>query len=249
MKRVLKVSSVLAAAILAVAGCNDYGNTFQNPTGATITSLSPSAVPAGSGDFTLTVLGGGFVTQTVVQWNGSNLKSTPVTDSSGNVLYITATVPANLTASPGTAFVNTLSPFSGAGNNGLSNTLNFQISPARNPTPSITSISPNIISPGSTSFTLMVNGSNFLPTTDPSGGSQVRWNAGPTQYTLPILSISSSQIQATVDSSHLQNQGCAIVTVYNPPSSGTPGNPGSGGGTSATTATFTVSTNPNFCVP
>jgi hypothetical protein len=248
MKRVLAASFVSLAVILAVAGCNDYGNTFQNPTGATITSLSPSTVPAGGGDFMLTVLGGGFVTQTVVQWNGSSLKSTPVTDSSGNVLYMTATVPAKLTASPGTAFVNTLSPFSGAGNNGLSNTLSFVVSVAPNPVPVLTSISPTIISPGSTSFTLMVNGSNFLPTTDPSGGSQVHWNAGPTQTTLTNVSITSTLIQATVDSSLVQNQGCAIVTVYNPPS-GTSGNPGSGGGTSATTATFTISMNANFCAP
>jgi len=34
--------TALAAGIVLTAGCNDYGNTFQNPTGATITSLSQS---------------------------------------------------------------------------------------------------------------------------------------------------------------------------------------------------------------
>src|SRR5256885_3865668 len=37
------------------------------------------------------------------------------TDSAGNVTGITASVPAALVATPGTAFVNTLSPHSGAG--------------------------------------------------------------------------------------------------------------------------------------
>jgi hypothetical protein len=253
MKRGVAASSVLFAALLAAAGCNDYGNTFQQNTGATIVSLSPSTIPAGGPDFTLTALGGGFVAKTVVQWNGNNLVSTAVTDSSGNVLYMTAIVPAALTTQTGTAFVNTLNPHSGSQNNGLSNTVAFVINPPPNPVPVLTSISPSIIAPGSVSFTLMINGSNFLPTSDPSGGSQVHWNAGATQYTLPIVSITSTLAQATVDTSLLQNQSCAIVTVYNPPSpsstSGISNPPGSGGGTSANAPTFTISTNPNFCLP
>ena len=60
----------LLAAILAVAGCNDYGNTFQNPTGAGISFLAPTDASAGGSDFTLTVTSptGGFVAKTVVQW-------------------------------------------------------------------------------------------------------------------------------------------------------------------------------------
>jgi hypothetical protein len=252
MKRVGAVSLGMIAAIFAAAGCNDYGNTFQNPTGASITSISPSTIPAGTAQFTLNVLGGGFVAKTVVQWNGQTLTSTAVTDSSGNVLYMTAVVPASLIAAVGTAYINTLNPHSGTTNNGLSNSIAFVVTPAPNPVPVVTSISPNIVSPGGPSITLMVTGSDFLPTSDPSGGSVVHWNAGATQYTLPLQSASSTLLQATVASSLLQNEGCAIVSVYNPPSpnqqtGGVSSLPGAGGGTSANAPTFTISTNSSFC--
>jgi len=228
----------LLGVILAIAGCNDYGNTFQSPTGAAIGFLAPSTASAGAPGFTLTVnsSSGGFVTQTVVQWNGKTIPTTYVSASS-----VTATVTAAQIATAATVYVNTLNPFSGAGNNGLSNVLTFVINPPANPVPSITSISPNTAAAGGASFTLTVNGGSFVLTSDPSGGSQVRWNLGATQTTLAIVNVTSTQIQATVDSSLLVNATSqpvsAIVTVYNPPS-GAPGSttggiptpPGGGGG-------------------
>ena len=101
MKRSWTALAVAAVAVLAVAGCNDYGNTFQNNTGATILSISPSVISAGqTSDFTLTVNGGTFVKGTVVQWNGKTPDSTLPTDSAGNILgnIITAKVPAALVA-------------------------------------------------------------------------------------------------------------------------------------------------------
>ena len=238
----------LLAGILGGAGCNDYGNTFQNPTGASISFLAPSAASAGSAGFTLTVSSpsGGFVTKTVVQWNGKTIPTTYVSAST-----VTAAITTAMIANPGTVFVNTLNPFSGAGNNGLSNVLTFVVNPAANPVPAITSISPSTAAAGSASFTLSVNGSSFLPTSDPSGGSQVRWNLGPTQTTLPIVTISASQIQATVDTSLLVNTTSqpvsAIVTVYNPPAppttsanTGIPGPSGGGGGTSPGGLPFSI---------
>jgi hypothetical protein len=235
----LALAAILAVA--TVAGCNDYGNTFQNPTGAPINFIAPSDAVAGGADFMLTVTSnsGGFVTKTVVQWNGKTIPSTYVSPST-----MTATVAAALIAKPGTAFVNTLSPHSGTGTNGLSNTITFVINPAGNPLPAITSISPNSAAAGSASFALTVNGSSFLPTSDPSGGSQVRWNLGPTQTTLPIVSISSAQITATVDTSLLVNATTqpvnAVVTVFNPPSPNSGGGSGGGGGTSANGLPFTI---------
>ena len=131
---------IALAAIFAVAGFNDYGNTFQNPTGAAINFLAPADANAGGSDFTLTVTSTsrGFVALSVVQWNGKTIASKYV-----SATQVTATVPAALIAKPGTAFVNTLQPHSGAGTNGLSNTLSFMINPAGNPVPAITSISPS----------------------------------------------------------------------------------------------------------
>jgi hypothetical protein len=229
---------VALAALFALAGCNDYGNTFQSPTGAPINFLAPSDANAGGAAFTLLVTSssGGFVANTVIQWNGKTITTTYVSAS-----QVTATIPAALIAKPGIAFVNTFQPQSGSGMNGLSNVISFIINPTPNPVPAITSISPNTAAAGSPTFTLTVSGSSFLLTSDPTGGSQVFWNMGATQSTLPIVSISATQIQATVDTSLLVNATSqavtATVTVYNPPvpptttggSGGVP-NPSNGGG-------------------
>jgi hypothetical protein len=246
--RSLPLLAAIAASFFAVLGCNDYGNTFQAPTGAAISFLAPSQANAGGADFTLTVASPsqGFVAKTVVQWNGKTIATTVVSASS-----VTAVVPAALIAKPGTNFVNTLNPFSGTGQNGLSNTLSFLVNPAANPVPAVTSMSPKAATVGSPSFTLTVNGSNFISNADPTQASQVRFNLGPTQTSLPIVNISASQIQATIDASLLVNATAApvtaIVTVYNPPAAGTPpGNGGvanptsGGGGTSPGGLSFTV---------
>ena len=114
MKRFGTACVVLLVAVLAGAGCNDYGNTFQSNTGAVISTLAPTTISAGSQDFTITVKGAGFVAKTVVQWNGKTLaNSTAVMDPTNTaVLFMTATVPANLVTTAGTAFVNTLNPHS-----------------------------------------------------------------------------------------------------------------------------------------
>ncbi len=251
MKRFWTALAVALAAIFAAAGCNDYGNTFQVPTGASITSLSPSNASAGSPQFTLTVNGSGYVTQTVVQWNGKTIPTTVQTDSAGNVLGISATVSAALVAKSGTAFVNTLSPHSGAGMNGLSNPLPFIINPPGNPVPTVTSMSPTCAAAGSAAFTLSVMGTNFLPASDPSGGSQVQWTSATTamQTTLPIVgTTSSTQIQATVSSPLLASADTARVTVFNPPAPQA-GSGSGGGGISPAGQLFTVQATAGPCPP
>src|SRR6202049_1063940 len=161
MKRSWTALAVALSAIFAAIGCNDYGNTFQVPTGATITALSPANIAAGSPSFSLTVIpapGTGFVAKTVVQWNGGTIPTQLQTDSSGNVIGITATVPASLVAKAGTAFVNTLSPHSGAGTNGLSNPVAFIINSPGNPLPAVSSLSPSCAVAGGAGFSLTVTG-------------------------------------------------------------------------------------------
>src|SRR5258708_35682789 len=230
MKRSWTALAVALLPIFAVAGCNDYGNTFQGNTGAVITSLSPSRISAGNSDFTLTVTGSGFVTGTVVRWNGRSLKTTPTLNSAGKILNETAIVPMALVAKPGVATVITLNPASAQGNHGLSNPVPFKINPPPNPLPSLTSISPSNALAGSANLTLILNGSNFLPATDPSGGSQVKWS-GTTQQQLTIVgTTTSNQVTATVTAGLLQNPGSASVTVFNPPSPPEAGCPPQGPG-------------------
>jgi hypothetical protein len=248
MKRSWTALAVAAVVVLAVAGCNDYGNTFQNNTGAVIFSVSPSVISAGGPDFVLTVNGGTFVKGTVVQWNGKSLDSTLPTDSAGNILgnIITAKVPAALVTKSGVATIITLSPVTGSGRNGLSNPIAIVINPPPNPLPVLTSITPNTAVAGAATMpvSLSLTGSNFLSNADPAQASQVNWTAGATTTKLTLGTVSATQIQASIPVALLAAAGSATVTVFNPGSPPPAGcttvcNGGGGGGSSAP-QTFTI---------
>ena len=236
MKRYWTAGAVALAAILAASGCNDYGNTFQGNTGAQLISLSPNNIPAGSGDQTITVNGGGFVAQTVVEWNQQKLKTNITLDANNNVTLVTAVVPASLTTKPGKALVFTQNPFSGAGNNGLSNTLTFIINNPRNPPPVITGVTSGAVN--GTGMPITITGTGFLNgSTDPTQISTVGFNFGGQRTDiLPAGSaITSTQITAIIPNVLLGTPGCANITVFSPaslPVPNLPGSVGSGGGTS-----------------
>src|SRR5215472_11018022 len=184
MKRFWTAMAVAVCAIFFVAGCNDYGNTFQSPGGAALSFLSPSQISASTcvstsqscPSFTLTLTGSGFVPQTRVQWNG---KTCPLSTSSGastascttnitldtnnNVTTLSATVTAALIAKPGTATINTINPNSnyGTGTNGLSNPLTFIIDNPPNLVPTVTSVSPTCATVGN-DLALTVTGTSFI---------------------------------------------------------------------------------------
>jgi len=250
MKRSL---TALAAALLAIvthSGCNDYGNTFQNNTGAALTFLSPSQISAGTSGFTLLVTGIGFVAQTKVRWNGAVIPTTVTLDANGNVLTVTATVSAALVAKPGIVTVDTKNPASGTGSNGLSNPINFIINPPPNPSPTLTSSSPNAVVGGAAApLSLTLTGTNFLSNSDPTQASSVGWSMGGALTQLAVGTITSTQIQATVPVSLLANSGTAnitaAITVSNPPSPPPAGCTGSscaggGGGGSSNVVHFTI---------
>lgn len=269
MKRFWAAIAVALCAIFLVAGCNDYGNTFQSPGGASLIFLSPSQIPASTcastssqscPGFTLTLSGTGFVPQTRVQWNG---KTCPISTSSGastascvttvtvdtnnNVTSLTATITAALFSKPGMATVNTINPSSnyGTGTNGLSNAINFIINNPANPLPTVTSVSPACATAGS-NLTLTVTGTSFLnSSTDATQVSTLNWifGASQMQLTSPAATITSTQITATIPAANVSAAGNASVTVYNPPSApvpNIPGSTGSGGGTSTPAITVTV---------
>src|SRR5260370_8975777 len=220
MKRFGAVCVLAFLAIFLIAGCNDYGNTFQGNTGASLTAISPSIVSAcgtSCSDVTIALFGGPFVTQTDAQWNGKNLATTPTLDANSNVINLKAVVPKALIANPGKADNNTLSPHSGSQNNGLSNTLAFIINPPPNPLPVLSSISPAAANPGSAPVALTITGTSFIPSSDPTGGSTVNWSANGTQTPLTTSSVTATQIQAAVPASLLTTQTCALVSVFNPP--------------------------------
>jgi len=137
--------------------------------------------------------------------------------------------------------VLTINPASGAGQNGLSNTVTFIIDNPANPLPTVTSASPACAAPGA-DLPLTVTGTNFLASSASSSQvSTLNWNFGGSQFqfTAPAATVTASQITVTIPKADISAGGTASVTVYNPPSlplPNVPGSTGSGGGTSAATA-------------
>lgn len=101
-----------------------------------ITSVSPSSVLVGSPNTFLTVLGTGFTTTSVVQWNGTALATT--LGYSYNGVALIATLPAADLTAVGTADVTVNTPNA---NQPLSNTVTVNIT--NPPVPTLTSLSPN----------------------------------------------------------------------------------------------------------
>src|SRR6266481_7383292 len=132
----IKLTAIVPAANVATAGTasitvvnpppaggtsNSVTFTINNPV-PTTTSISPTCTTAGSADFTLTVNGTNFVSSSTVNWNGAPLATSFVSST-----QLTATVPASLVATAGTASITVVNPSPGGG---TSNAQTFTISAA-----------------------------------------------------------------------------------------------------------------------
>lgn len=85
-----------------------------NPT-PVLQSIAPASVVAGSATFTLTVSGSDFVSDSIVEWNGSALTTTFV-----SAQKLTASVPASDIASAGSAQIAVFNPAPGGGSSAVS---------------------------------------------------------------------------------------------------------------------------------
>lgn len=158
---------------------------------ANITSISPQTATAGSAGFTLTVNGSGFTASSVIYWNG-----TPLAMIGTSATALTASVPAGLLTTAGTASVTvTQGDFT-------TNSVSFTILPSI-VGPQITSLSPNSEAVGASGFTLTVNGSGFV------SGTTVLWNS----QALTTTFVSATQLTATVPASLIAIAGTASVTA------------------------------------
>ena len=238
MKRFWTATAVAFLALGMVAGCNDYNTSIQYNTGASLTSISPSGLPAGTPSsgtvncpntptgvtnpcFTLFIqanASNGFTMQTVAEWNGQKLVTTYV-----DTTDVSAQVPYSLLAKAGTAYVNTYTPQSGTGMNGLSNALTFLIYGAPNPVPSLSSISPTsagVCTTKCANVPLTLTGTNFLATSS-NGASKVTYTGVATsgiETAITVTSITATQIQATIPGTYLSAADAAQINVINPPS-------------------------------
>ena len=124
----------------------------SNPTPA-IASLAPTSRTAGTGAFTLTVTGSGFVNGSVVRVNGSSRTTTFVSSTS-----LTAAIPASDIASQGTLAITVFSPTPGGG---TSNSVNVTVTAPTSTAPGLTvngSSSPITVAGGSTITVGVSNG-------------------------------------------------------------------------------------------
>jgi len=182
--------------------------------GPHLSSLSPVSALAGSAQFTLTVNGNGLTGGTV-QWNGSAVTTTPVSDS-----QLTATIPASLVSGSGAPQVTVSVATT------TSNGLTFTVLGGP---PTISSpVSPANAAVNSNATTITVNGTGFSST------SKVLMNPDVGGTPIATTFVSSTQLTATIPASLMAGFGSTnSVGVQNPPP---------GGGTTVTTSTMTLPT-------
>jgi uncharacterized protein (TIGR03437 family) len=156
----------------------------------------------------LTVNGTGFVSGSVVRWDGSNRPTNFI-----SATRLTAQIEASDIVGSGQTSVTVFNPTPGGG---VSPIAFFTVNPAQgNPLPLLTALNPPAVAAGSGEFMLTVNGSSFVL------GSKARWNG---QDLLTAFD-SSTRLTATVPANLIANAGTAQVTVFNPTPGGGASNP------------------------
>jgi hypothetical protein len=162
----------------------------------TISSLSPSSAITGSPALTITVNGGGFLSQSVLRRNGVNLPTTFV----GPTQLTTVLSAADL-ASPNVATITVLNPGPGGG---ISSSQSFTV--ADHPVPTIGSVSPSTIIVPGTSVTISVVGTGF------DAATIVRFDG----VDRPTTFVSATQVNANLSASLLATPMTAQITAFNP---------------------------------
>ncbi|MDQ3934193.1 MAG: IPT/TIG domain-containing protein [Actinomycetota bacterium] len=158
--------------------------------GAAIAALDPDLFQAGmanSAEVGLTVTGVGFATNSIVQWDG-----TPLRTAYRSATELRAAIPAGFLAAPATAAVTV------ATGGTTSQPATFTIAPGA----AIGSIAPASAVAGGPAFTLTVNGIGFEP------GAAVAWNG----MALTTTFVSPTQLTASVPAADIQAADTAHVT-------------------------------------
>lgn len=196
-----------------------WGNTFDANVfievvgAATITSVVPNSLPAGTGFTQITINGANFVDPesrfggSVVQWIAGT-STTPLATIYISGTQLQAYVPTALMATAGAAGVAVLQP-----NNVLSSVAPFSLL-----APTLASLSPSNVLVGGAAFTLTISGANFasrVGAQDVSVGPFLpQVQIGSTL--LPAALINSGTLSVTVPASLISAAGALQVRVVNP---------------------------------
>ena len=168
----------------------------------TLTSISPSAVAAGSAGFTLTLTGTNFSKNSIVIFNQSPQPTTFVSPT-----QLTASIDASMLTTPEPGIITVESSSQAYAQ--VSAALQLLVL-APGPAPTATSLVPNSAIVGSGGFTLTINGANFTI------GSVVLWGGTPLATNL----VSPNQLTASVSASQIAGIGTTPVSIqaYSNPS-------------------------------
>ena len=179
-------------------------NSPANPV-PTETSISPTSATAGGAGFSLTVNGTGFVSTSVVKFNGAAKPTTFI-----SATQLTAAIAAADIATAGTASVTVTNPAPGGGTSG---TLPFTINGGAL---TLASIAPATATAGGAAFTMTLTGTGFVT------GATVNFGSSPA---ITPSSVTATQIVATVPAADIAAAGTVNVTVTNPAPGGGVSNP------------------------
>jgi N,N-dimethylformamidase beta subunit-like protein/uncharacterized protein DUF4082/Big-like domain-containing protein len=184
-------TSTISASLNGTTGSTKLA--VNNPV-PSLLSMSPASAAAGSSGFTLTVTGNSFVASSAVQVKGSPRTTTFVSST-----QLTASIPASDVADGAYLPITVVNPAPGGGTSGA---LTFTVN---NPVPAISKLSPNPVVATSSSFTLTVTGSGFVP------GSVVQYDGSP----IATAFVSCTQLNALVPARGIAATGNHTVTVFN----------------------------------
>jgi len=224
--RLTALFCLIASAILtgcsggSSSGSSTTTTTLPPPAAPTVTSISPTTVAAGAGPLTLTINGTGFLSTTTAQ----------VGDVADVTTYVSATqVTAAVTPQQlaGGAELSVI-VLNGTDSSGASAAVNLEVT---NPTPTIALLSQTSLVVGTTSLSVDVNGTGFVPATV----IDVNGTARPTTF------VSGTQVNATLTAADVAAAGSLSVTAVNP-------TPGGGTSTAATIAVTPINAAPGSAV-
>lgn len=174
----------------------------SNPVPAII-AITPSSTVAGSTDTPVTITGSGFISSSVVQWNGA-----PIVTTYSSATTLSATLPAGSLANATIAKLTVVNPSPGGG---TSSAVDFSVN---NPLAAITKINPASALAGSGDTVLDISGFGFVPS------SVIAWNGA----ALTTTFVSATEAKATLPAADLTGSSASLIAVQNP---------APGGGTSA----------------
>ncbi len=165
-----------------------------------VSSTSPTSLAAGTSATTLTVNGSGFVSSSVVMWNGTALTTTFVSST-----QLQASVAANSINNGATVQVTVANPTPGGGTSAPA-TL-----PINNPVPVILASAPALYVTDA-NMVVTLTGTGFVPS------SSAQWNGAARTTAF----VDSTHVAVTLTTADLANTATGAFTVVNPaPGGGT----------------------------